>query len=366
MSKQLRGLLTDLHIRVDKMTRDLIPRSMQNPIASNFKKDTVERLNAIRGEILHELNGGLLDDPFYRRNVVVDYRTLSDKLLGIELARYLPLVNYRDAADGFLQTLLNRIYKEIASVRPPSFISTISNSESYYWADLQNDKIALPYGEERNLLNMSDLYHEIAHFQFGWNAQDFTAGIHQIIEQFYRDKPPVNVNVPRVLKRWEKTWIEEIACDMIATYLTGPAYGWTNMKICMESSPKMLFGDPEARSEHPAHEARMRAICKMLELTGHIAELAELSDAWKEFMEDSRPPFANYYQTHPQEFIDAIAANVLKVCQEITLRPYKEQLGLAQPPVSKTLNEAWVILREKPEAFMEWEIEKIRQLGFEG
>jgi hypothetical protein len=367
MSQFVRALFTDLHIKIDKMTSVLNGITMNRKIASKFKKETVELLNGVRGDIMALKNKGYLNSPAHTRNLIINYRSISNDVMDIELNRYLAIVNYREQVDGYFEDLLARIYKEIGSLQTCPFVSTFSNSDTYYWAEIGCGMIALPYGEERNILNLSDLYHEIGHFLYEQHQPDFIGDLNTRIDAFYRQLQPTFTLAIFVMNKWETTWMEEFACDLIATFLTGPAYAWTNLKITTSGSTQNIYGKPNSQSDHPAHEARMRAIFAMLRLTGHNKELQEIEKSWNDFLSNiSNKPQPSYTNTYPQELIDQLAQTVFEGCNNIALRPYNEQLLLPEPPVSSVINEAWNILHATPDNFKDWEETKIAEFGFLG
>ena len=367
MSKFVRGLFTDLHIKIDKMITILNGITMSRRIASNFKMETVNLLNDIRAKITTLNNKGYLNSPVHTRNMIISYRSLTNDVMDIELYRYLAIVNYREQVDGNFEELLARIYKEIGSLQTCPFISTFSNSDTYYWAEIGSGMIALPYGEERNILNLSDLYHEIGHFLYDQHNIDFVADLPARIDAFYKQKHGTFALATDALNRWETTWMEEFACDLIATFLTGPAYAWTNLKITAASSVLNVFGKPTLKSVHPANEARMRAIFAMLRLTNHNTELAQIESSWEDFLRNIRiKPPVNFYDIYPQDFIDRLAQSVFEGCRNIGLRSYDEQLALPSPAVSLALNEAWHIIHTSPDDFKNWEEGKVAELGFVG
>ncbi|MGB4770392.1 MAG: hypothetical protein WBP58_02990 [Chitinophagaceae bacterium] len=346
------------------MTSVLNGMTMTRRIASNFKKDTVDLLNGIRGQIIALEKTGYLNSPLHTRNMRIQYRSLNNDVMDIEVYRYLAIVNYREREDGYFEDVLVRIYKEIGSLQTCPFVSTCSNSDTYYWAEIGSGMIALPYGEERNILNLSDLYHEIGHFLYDQHKDDFIGDLTDQIDTFYRQKQGTFNLAIEALNRWEKSWLEEFACDLIATFLTGPAYAWTNLKFTTASSVLNVYGNPQLQSYHPANEARMRAIFAMLHLTGHDAELAEIQESWDDFLNNIRAnPPADYQDLYPQEFIDRLAQTVLDGCRDIALRPYSEQLVLTPAPVSLAINEAWKIINTLPDDFKPWEEAKVAELG---
>jgi hypothetical protein len=81
---------------------------------------------------------------------------------------------------------------------------------------------------------------------------------------------------------------------MIAVYLVGPAYAWTNLKLTTLSSGKdQIYLDSPS---HPPDEARMRGIFYLLEKMGHTTEVAEIKLSWKAFLDTTAngvPSWAN-------------------------------------------------------------------------
>lgn len=363
MSQFIRGLFTDLHLKIDKMTAVLNGITMTRRIASTFKRETVDLLNEIRGHILTIYRKGYLNSPIHTRNLIIDYRSLADDVMEIELYRYLAIVNYREQVDGNFEDLLVRIYREIDSLQTCPFVSTFSNSDTYYWAEIGSGMIALPYGEEKNILNLSDLYHEIGHFLYEQYSEYFIGDLPSQMEAFFKEKQPTFALAPVALNRWKNTWMEEFACDLIATFLTGPAYAWTNLKITIASSVLKVYG--KVQSNHPANEARMRAIFCMLRLTGHNKVLKQIEESWEDFLRNiSVRPSINYQDIYPQQFIDQLAQSVLEGCQNIALRSYADQLNLGAAPVSLAINQAWEIIHTPNEDFKTWEENKVIELGF--
>lgn len=242
----------------------------------------------------------------------------------------------------------------------PPVIATISNSENYYWAHPVFEIIALPYGEENNLLNLPDLYHEIGHLickQYpGIVDSKFNPLLHsyfaQEIDRSYDEKTHEHY-VPffkSKLKGWEEYWIEEFTCDMIATYLCGPAFAWANMKMsALSNGANAIYTDSKS---HPSDESRMRAVFMMLNKTGFAYECKEISDSWEQFLQHTNnPKHPDYKYIFPDELLSRLADIVFDYCKGIDLATYQEQTANGRTPISKFINDAWQALREKPEEF---------------
>ena len=169
---------------------------------------------------------------------------------------------------------------------------------------------------------------------------------------FYREKD----------QRWVNGWIMEFTCDFIATYLVGPAYAWTNLKLTTLSSGK--DGEYKDSPSHPSDEVRMRGVFFMLEQMGHNPEVTQLKSSWQEFLNATNNPVPpNYNYIFPQHIVEQLAANTLLGCQTIDLTMYNEQVKKFGNPISKILNDAWYQLFNNPLGFQKWEEERIKQIS---
>ncbi len=233
--------------------------------------------------------------------------------------------------------------------------------------------IALPQGEEKYLLNLSDLYHEIGHLPYrqlsSFLINDFlpTMGIYYrtVEKKFKRKDAKGKAAIKQAIDRWHATWAEELACDLIATYLVGPAYGWSHMKLCVESSNlNRLYHLGEKIKRHPPDEVRMRTILCMLRRGGHETDADSIEESWKRMLTATRNGKPDDYETvFALELIGSITNNVLEGCQNSALLSYSEQLERHTQPISKTLNEAWTMIRTQPENFSTWETGQIKNIG---
>jgi len=353
------------------MIIDLERRTMESEIAGDFKKQTVLKLTDLKSEINEITSDGLLEEEIFTINLTIKYNSINDRLLDLEFYRYLPIINYSDTAEGYFEKLIKAIYDEIRSNQPIPFVSTISNSDTYFWAYPESKMIAVPKGEEKYLLNLSDLYHEIGHFifdQFG----DYLCSEHNKATTKYFDalikshkkKLEIKKKLVKAKDMWEDCWNEELACDLVATYLVGPAYAWTNMRNCaVHSHGNNIYSHNNLFRHHPADEARMRAILKMLELIGCKEETLPIEKAWEGFlsiMHNDKPEL--YHEIFPDDLICSIAENVFQGCTTNALQSYPKQIASYTEPVSKVINAAWSKVMIDPQEYAKWEIGEIENL----
>lgn len=371
----IKGVFYDLSFRISKMITDLENRKqnnlLHNDIPDTFYQNTIKQLSSLRNEIQVITTSGDLNIESIASNNLIRYNTIFEKFQSIELFRYQVIINY-GSAEHYFNKKIKRIYAEIKNAQTPPLVTTISNSESYYWAHPYFAIIAVPLGEEKNLLNLPDLYHEICHFIYKHYAKFlignfldtvqkyFDDEIERVIEEhraaryisFYRDK----------LQKWLNGWIEEFTCDLVATYLVGPAYAWTNLKLSTISSgnDRIYIDNPS----HPSDEARMRAIFHMLYITGQGAEAEKIKDSWSKFLIATANPIPPDYKfIFPEHLLEQLANTVLEGCKAIGLNDYESQVKEFGNPISKILNDAWDVLLQDPSGFDAWEANAITEIA---
>jgi hypothetical protein len=360
----------DLSFRVAKMIGDLQKRTLNTDIPQHFYVKTLNMLSDLKAEILQVIDSGDLEIESIASNNLIRYNTLFEKFQSIELFRFQVIINYGDP-EHYFNRKIRRIYDEIKNTQVPPLITTISNSESYYWAHPYFEIIAVPAGEEKNLLNLPDLYHEISHLIYQQYAQFLLGDFISVMRKHFEDEMASVVDQHRPsrylgfyrdkLQKWLNGWVEEFTCDLIATYLVGPAYAWTNLKLSTISSGNdRIYKDSPS---HPSDESRMRAIFKMLRITGQSEAAMKISESWDKFLKATSNPIPpDYHYIFPDPLIERLAENVLSGCNAIGLNDYDSQLQEFSTPISKILNDAWDKILSTPSEFHDWEVSQIAEI----
>ena len=374
MNEFMKSLYVDLHNRLEKMISHLKTLSMESPVASEYKMTAVIALNKLKKKIAEVVNSGMLEEDLFARNLMIKFDSLHNEFIEIELFLYLPISKYDNKAEGYFEKVIQRIYTEIDSRQSVPFISTISNSDAYYWAYSKYTMIALPQGEEKYLLNLSDLYHEIGHLLFV-QYEPFLVDDHlSAVKTHYNEKirkadgrkkqTQFKKSLRDAIEYWDHSWSEELACDLIATYLVGPAYAWSHMKICaLSGGVNEIYSRKNVFREHPPDEARMRAILLMLDLLGYTNESLAIKETWEQFLTKTRNSRSEYYdEIFTTEMLESITKNVYEGCKNITLQSYPDQRANNTRAVSLIINEAWAKMKEDPENFHLWESGQIQNL----
>ncbi len=371
MIEFIKGIFYDQVLRVEKMWEKLQSPDISKDIDAGFLFLTLDKLIELAAEIKRLIASGDLEIESLAQNNIIRYNTFHERLLTLELFRYLIILGYGKPEEYFKKKI-QRIYTEINCFQTPPIITTISNSQNYYWALPSYNIIAVPSGEERNLLNLPDLFHEMGHLIYNQHELFLKGTIEDIITDFYQKEQQriIFEQRPAALKDfyiekqswWLSSWIMEFTCDLIATYLVGPAYGWTNLKLTTLSGGKnRIYQD---HPSHPSDESRMRAIFFILRKMGHTSEVERIEKSWGQFLTATRNPKPpNYNYIFPQHIIEALANFVYDGCKLIDLTIYGEQVIKYANPVSKMLNDAWELIFTSPDTFQDWEKARILEIG---
>ena len=362
----IKAIFFELISRVDKMQSQLNSKEIESDSANEFKIRTINTFDNLRSRINNIIESGDLDLAWLERNNIIRYNTFFEELLEIELFMFQVVLKY-NKAEQYFEKVIKNIYEETQCPQSTPLITTISNSENYYWAYPKYSIIAVPDGEEQNLLNLPDLYHEIAHLIYRQYKEYLIDDIELKVKRYFKRQrlEASNNNNNSIIRElteieiyWLNSWIEEYTCDLIGTYLVGTAYAWTNLKLTTVSSGNNRVY--AVSKSHPSDESRMRAIFLMLSSIGMELQSREINDSWNRFVNiTSNVRHSLYDFIFPDELIDKLSKNVLSGCKAIGLSSYKEQLEIKDKPISKVLNNAWEQILNKPEQFSIWEQREI-------
>lgn len=370
----IKGITHDLSGRIQKMIDYLTNIADTTEIKAEFFEKTLQLLQKLNQDATLFLASSNINFEEFIENNLSKFNKLNERFLAIELYRYHVIINY-GKNEKYFNSLIHKIYDEIQCDQSPPIVSGISNNDSYYWVYPTYDIIAVPFGEDKNLLNLPDLYHEIGHLIHGQYASFLKGSIESSIKDFFQreifnidleNRDPKGKSILKnAFESWKESWTEEFICDLIGTYLTGPSYAWTNLKIAAISSNSGTAekGIYSTTSNHPSDESRMYAIFSMLQIMGFNNEIKHQVTEWKSFESISvniKPPL--YSTILPHEIIDQLVANVYTACGNIGLLSYLQQIEVYETPISKILNDAWSKNLNNPETFVGWENEVVNQM----
>jgi len=364
MTHLLKSMFIHLHDRIAAMASHLDQQTMDTPGASSFRDNTLTELVSLQQKLQSVLDDGILEDDFFTPNVSILYSHLEEEYREIEQYLFQPISRYNRRAEGYFELVVRLIYKEINFSQKPPYVSTMSNSDAYFRAYPKYKIIMLPHGEEQHLLNLGDLYHEIGHLIYMQYEPFLVSDTLQRLSDYHRDliqrsgrsDHAVKSAIHHGRQAWREYWIEELACDLMATYTVGPAYAWSHLKLCvMSSKHNDLFSRSNLFRNHPPDAVRMQVILRMLDLIGCDKDAAVIASTWEDLQAAHRntmPP--HYDQLFPVPVLDFLAKSVFDGCCDIILRSYPQQFAEYTLPISRIINEVWGKMIHEPDNATQW------------
>ena len=364
-----KALYNDLLAKIQKMVQKIESGKHHDDIKGDFVNDTIESLKILEHKITGIIGSGDLEIDFLLANNLSNYSDLNQNLEYIELFRLQPIKNY-GSGDHYFKVLVEKIYDDSNILSTPPLVSTISNSDNYYWAVPFENIIAIPFWEEESLINVPDIYHEIGHLIFVQYRNILAGKFIPVLNDYFNLELSYAVDERRendfdileaALEYWKASWFEEFVCDLIATFLTGSAFAWTNMKLTTISHSKAQVY--HYQPSHPADEARTQAIIKMLKTMENDEESEEIFNSWKSFEELINYPKRPCYDIiFSNNILDKLTTIVYDFCNDIDLNIYNENTGDTPKTIAQYLNDIWYVSRHKSEDFAELEKFTIGQI----
>jgi hypothetical protein len=374
MTRFLYGLVRDLHNKAQILANLLNRGKIHQALASDYALHVLGQLERIQSSLTDmAADADLLNSQLLRYNFK-KYLKLSREVQLLE-AYPLPVILRYTESDYHFFKLGRWMCKQIAYPLPPPIIS--ANSSDYYWAYPKYRLIAVPIGEEFSLLSLGDFYHELAHFLYAQYGPYLTGGFMNDLDSYgaretqrvrdeHRETPDVEL-FEKVEFEWKEKWIIEFVCDMIATYLVGPAYGWANLKLSAGSLTRFEVFGPAIEEfplvEHPSDEARMRGIYATLRQLKLEQEIDNLDKKWQHYalLSGSARP-ADYIFFYPDELLARLAQYVCEGCKNIGLISCTEQLLSTDMNLAVILNTAWNKFLNEPDQYPDWERTQLSEI----
>jgi hypothetical protein len=277
-------------------------------------------------------------------------------------------------------TALNRLITEICTeINYPLINPVVSHmSQDYFHIYSDFHLLCLPLIESEFLLHMPDIYHELCHPlhrnldlpNLGSYARTFKKCLFDAVAHFNREAIAADrlrnqearlFQIQLWRTCWAKYWMEECFCDLFGVLTVGPAYVWAHYHLCIKRG-----GDPFAtplmrETTHPADDARMRAMLRMLCLLGKFeSEVVLIERAWREFIDAmSYRAVAEYYLCYPDTQIDSIARAAKDGVEGIGI---DLATSSTKARVRDSLNDAWRAFWQSPADYPTWEVEEVGKL----
>jgi hypothetical protein len=386
LSKRLVLLRTELNERLTSLPE----RQQENgEYYANFISQPENDIN----ELLAYEDFG---NPLLLKQQIIAYRiSARDTLLFEQFP--LSLLYYFGAEDAYLCRFINRLCAQINYRYPPPIVCRQSNQS--FCTHAQFNLIYSDLFEYQFLLTSPDLIHELGHIFFYFNNRKifpaFLRSLHTYIRLAQRQQlrrrglfshytrrmknwmihaiggrtfDPIKHAFSQLEHAWSKYYLEEFACDIFATYLVGPPYGWSQLRLTLTNELKMYSPGFGHSGTHPSNEARMQVILLVLEKLESTPDKVEaLTEKWEEYKEmmnqvtrEDRPD-ANYGLCYPENLLEGLVERVVGLCEEMRLVPYYRQWD-DDDSMTLLMQRAWERFLDDPEGYSEWETTTVNDL----
>lgn len=370
METLLTGLLMELKERCLAIQRILEARKSNSQI-----RDYIEEIYAGADQILTEIEA-LLRDPDLGNarllpNQFFAFSRLAEKLSGIEWHPLSAITRYDDT-DTYMGCLCALLARQINYPIACPLVSGFSGN--YYGAIPPYRLIRVPATEHLFLLGLPDMCHEMGHIVFYNYKGDFLGRFLSTITSYIRDEKARRISegaspryqelYDRLEADWKDRWTTEFTCDMIATFMVGPAFGHTHLRLCCSLDPDIFRPGFGESSTHPSGEARLRAITAMLRVMGLNNDAKLIQDQWARYLvvDGGRKPM-EYDLCYPDMLVDSLTREVHNGCMKVGLVSYKDQKASDNDlNLPLLLNEAWTVLLSDTRNYANWEAEQIKRL----
>lgn len=288
------------------------------------------------------------------KNLVDQYNALARAIYLLEQVFIGPVSRFSDD-DVRLCRLADRIWHEIGLLEDSPLVVAASNQ--YFCTIPAFGIIFTPASEGESLLNLPDLYHELAHHMHRRGRPLFgvrfkaALGIYiaETEDEIKRLSRPVDVGSFRsqLLGVW-RNWAEEAAADAFATLVVGAAYGWANLHLMLRVPS--IFDYSET---HPADAARMEHILRVLSATPEQNQhTARLKQQWTAYRQFPHPAKSEMYDLlHPPLLFTAVLEDVKEAISQYGVLTS----GTNEQSVACLLNDAWHRLTSSPTDYRDWE-----------
>jgi hypothetical protein len=321
-----------------------------------------------RREVTQLLADPGLGSPTLLNNHLQLYSLLNQAAEFVE-AFQLPFLTRFTDGDRRLTRLCSDLCNQIGV--PAQYPLVAAFSDRYYWTIAALGLICAPCAEDSTLLRLPDLCHELGHIIHA-RQPGLTLGFDSELTAYLasekrsiaaNQRPPAYRALYDQLEiQWRDRWLREFTADMIATYISGPAFGWQHVRLCSANSGNTFRPVLGETAEHPADDARMKGILAVLSVMSLSAQSDELEEMWTRYLTVggvSKP--AEYDVCYPAKLIDWLAAAVVAGCIGLGLRSYDAALDPSKDVIA-LMADAWAHLRTDPSTYSSWEDQRLHEL----
>lgn len=349
------------------------------PIAelAGLQRTCEQHLDNLIGTLDYLATDPAVRNPDSVRERIRLFRRVHEELAILESTGVAALTR-QNRDDVFLNRVVFEVHKEVAYPLSPPAVTCLS--QHYYAIYPSLGLLSVPLAESHFLLNLPDLYHELAHpllstpdnpkldgFQVAFAQLQDTVASHFRMERSanIRSTGPKEYYafVLDVFERaWLESWSVELFCDAFATYTLGPAYAWTHLHLVASTKADPTSVRVDRPMSHPPDQARMDVLLHVLAALGRSAEAQQIWEAWAELVDlVGAKRDSLYARGCPDQLVEAAATMAVEGTKRLGCSPVFPNVT-GSTPIRGLLNDAWVKFWSAPERYTQWEREQVGAL----
>ncbi len=232
-----------------------------------------------------------------------------------------------------------------------------ATSYFFFIAEHDEELILAPALAGTSLLPLPDLVHEMAHPLVRNSARRQTILGDWDRDEFVHDRVMATVGDitfgQMAAHHWLAHGVEEIACDVIAAWVCGPAYAWQHIRWCCgQRDGSSVYEDGDY---HPPDHIRFEVIMRTLPHVAPAAEVDELTSAWDAVIgaDEGQVQQPESGQQRPELYPPALVLEltdeVIQGCLRVGILPFPEELEEDDP--RSAFDKAWREMRTDPRGY---------------
>ena len=368
----LRGLLLNLRRRSEIIKERLLEIPDDSDL-NDYVARSYQQVEDIRRRLDALINDSDLGEPRLLPNYLQAFRECTETLTVVE--HYgLPQAERFTSADRRLTRLCRRLVIECEWPLPPPLVSAASSD--HYWTSPYFNLVCVPALEERTLLSLPDLAHELGHILLFHEESQIMGDFRVILARYIASEkqrvsteqrpPEYESRYHELFRTWSDRWVFEFACDMIATYMVGVAFVFQHVRLCVGYGHASIHHPCLGSSgDHPADDARFRGSVAVLErLSAPRKQIQRIEELWLSYLEtNTKPKPPDYEFCYPQHLINELAECTIGGMRRVGVRCYSDfEITPNFSSIIALLQSAWLNFDESPLTYQTWEDDQLQML----
>ena len=265
-----------------------------------------------------------------------------------------------DETDRAITRLITQWQKEVNWPDKRPFVTTDS---SMYFVSFPNlaariSPVRIPRSAADDIRSLPFVIHELTHvlLRGDRNARRTLQGnLREVVGLHFLNERRVDQQTD-IIGVWRDAWLEELTCDMVATYVTGTAFPDQTLR-----ATRLMWQTVFEQGEsHPAWGARMAGSAQVLRAMGHDAEARQVTSDLLDYVKRTGETPSNGFEVlYPPDLLRQIAEQVVQGCRDLGIQGFDAQ-PVQKNTVLGLLTTAWARFRADSASYRLWESGALR------